>query len=221
MKSTRALWKAYSRRRFGVLFATLLLALVGHPLFGLVAPREDVVGWLLALSLGAAVLGVEASDRIRPVLGLAGAFAAVRVASGALGSPGLFAFGQVLWASTCLLVTGLLVWHALRPGPVDSERIFAALDAYLLAAASFGVMYWLLDRIWPGSFGPDVDGAISSPDALYLSLVTISTLGLGDLLPLSAVARSLVTLEAIGGQMYLAVLVARLVSLYTAAERRH
>jgi hypothetical protein len=51
-----------------------------------------------------------------------------------------------------------------------------------------------------------------------MSLVSISTLGFGDLLPVSALARSVVTLEAIGGQMYLAVLVARLVSLYTAGE---
>jgi hypothetical protein len=220
MKSARALWKAYSRRRFGILFATLLVTLVGHPLFALLALREHVVEWLLALSLAAAVLGVEASDRVRPLLYLAGAFAAARMASGAFGSPLLFAVGQTLWAATCLLVTGFLAWHALRPGPVDSERIFAALDAYLLAAASFGVMYWLLDHTAPQSFGPDLEGSLSPPNALYLSLVTISTLGFGDLVPLSPVARALVTLEAVGGQMYLAVLVARLVSLYTAAERR-
>jgi hypothetical protein len=220
MKSARALWKAYSRHRFGILFATLLLTLVGHPLFALLALREHVVEWLLALSLAAAVLGVEGSGRIRPLLALAGAFVAVRLASGALASPFLFALGQLLWAATCLFVTALLVWHALRPGPVDPERIFAALDAYLLVAASFGVMYWLVDRIQPGSFGPDLQGSLSSPDALYLSLVTISTLGFGDLVPRSPVARALVTLEAIGGQMYLAVLVARLVSLYSATERR-
>ena len=111
-------------------------------------------------------------------------------------------------------MTLLLVRHALQRGPVDTERIFAALGAYLLAATAFGTLYWLLDHTWPASIGPELDASLRAGDARYLSLVSISTLGLGDLLPVSPLARSLVTLEAIGGQMYLAVLVARLVSLY-------
>ncbi len=81
------------------------------------------------------------------------------------------------------------------------------------------MVYWLLDRSWPGSVGPQLDASIGADEALYLSLVSISTVGFGDLVPVSGLARALVTLEAVGGQMYLAVLVARLVSLYTAAER--
>ena len=220
MTSFRSLWARYARHRFGVLFATLLLALVGHPLVTLVAPGEPVIEWLLALSLVAAVLGVEVSDRIRPLVGLATAFICVRVAAGVFDHAGLFALGQALWACACLLVTGFLVRHALQRGPVNAERIFAALDAYLLAAAAFGVIYWLLDHAWPGSIGPSVADSIPADQALYLSLVTISTVGFGDFVPVSPMARALVTFEAIGGQMYLAVLVARLVSLYTAEEQR-
>ena len=108
--------------------------------------------------------------------------------------------------------------HALRGGRVDSERIFAALDAYLLAAFVFGVVYWVLDREVPGSFGPEPLGALTPRRAVYLSFVVISTLGFGDIVPVSGAAQGLVTVEAVGGQMYLAVLVARLVSLYSADE---
>lgn len=220
MTPLRALWNAYARHRFGVLFATLLLVLVGHPLFQVIHPGANLFEWLLGLSLAAAVLGVEVDRRFRPLLGLLAAFVGVRIAADVVDSPGLLDFGQALWALACLLTTGLLVRHALRRGPVDAERIFAALGAYLLGAAAFGAVYWLLDRSWPGSIGPQLDVALAADEALYLSLVSISTLGFGDLVPVSGLARALVTFEAVGGQMYLAVLVARLVSLYTAGERR-
>ena len=220
MTALRALWTIYTRHRFGVLFATLLLALVGHPLLATLAVAEIAIEWLLALSLLVAVVGVDVGARMRPLLAIVAAFAAARVAAGALGSAGLFAIGHALWVVACVIVTALLVRHALQRGQVDAERIFAALDAYLLGAAAFGVVYWLLDRAWPGSSGPGLDTTLAPEDALDLSLVSVSTLGFGDLLPVSRLARSLVTLEAVGGQMYLAVLVARLVSLYTAGEPR-
>jgi hypothetical protein len=218
MARLESLRTAYAGHRFLILFAALLLALVGHPLLAIFAPREQALEWLLALVLVAGIVGVEAGKRARPLVVLVALFAAIRIVAGALASPHLFAVGQAFWAAACLLTTGMLVSHALKRGPVDGERIFAALDAYLLGAAGFGVVYWLLDHVWPASIGPQLDASLAAEDALYMSLVSISTLGFGDLVPASGLARSLVTLEAIGGQMYLAVLVARLVSLYTMAD---
>jgi hypothetical protein len=54
---------------------------------------------------------------------------------------------------------------------------------------------------------------------MYFSFVTIASLGYGDIVPLSAPARSVAVLEALSGQMYLAVLVARLVSLYSRGSK--
>ena len=104
--------------------------------------------------------------------------------------------------------------HAFGRGAVDRERIFAALDAYLLAGFLFGVAYWTLERLWPGSFGGGAAGQFDFPHAIYFSFVTIATLGYGDVVPVSPPARGLAIVEGISGQMYLAVLVARLVSLY-------
>jgi hypothetical protein len=107
------------------------------------------------------------------------------------------------------------VRHALRPGRVDGERILAALDAYLIVGLLFGVAFWMLDARHPGSFGGALgDGLLDLREAIYLSFVTIATLGYGDIVPVSDAARGLAIVEAVGGQMYLAVLVARLVSLY-------
>ena len=57
-------------------------------------------------------------------------------------------------------------------------------------------------------------GAFSRMTALYFSFVTLATLGYGDIVPRSDVARGLAIVEGVGGQLFLAVLVARLVSLY-------
>jgi voltage-gated potassium channel Kch len=102
--------------------------------------------------------------------------------------------------------------YALRGGPVDAERIFAALDAYLLAGLVFGVGYWLLSHLDPPAFN---ETELSLARATYFSFVTLAALGYGDVLPRSELAQSLAIVEAVGGQMYLAVLIARLVSLYS------
>jgi hypothetical protein len=72
----------------------------------------------------------------------------------------------------------------------------------------------VLEQTWPASFGAVGASDLPLSRALYFSFVTIATLGYGDIVPKSEVAQGLAILEAVGGQMYLAVLVARLVSLY-------
>lgn len=207
----------YRRHRFGALFAVLLFTMAAHAPIDALAPATAAVEWLLALSLGAAVLSLELGRRVRILIVLAAGFVVFRIAEPWLGIASLFALSQALFALAGLLAVALMAGHALRGGRVDSERIFAALDAYLLAAFVFGVAYWVLDREWPGSFGPESQ-ALTPPRAIYLSFVVISTLGFGDIVPVSGAAQGLVSVEAVGGQMYLAVLVARLVSLYSAHE---
>jgi hypothetical protein len=114
-----------------------------------------------------------------------------------------------------LLAAAATARHALRAGVVDAEHIFAALDAYLLAGLIFAVCYWVLDQTWPGSFGVASASDLDLARAIYFSFVTIATLGYGDVVPTSDTTRGLAILEAVSGQMYLAVLVARLVSLYS------
>jgi voltage-gated potassium channel Kch len=95
--------------------------------------------------------------------------------------------------------------------PITLKR--AALSAYLLAGIFFGIFYWVLERIGPGTFNATAE--FSGMSAIYFSFVTIATLGYGDIVPRSDVARGLAIVEGVGGQLFLAVMVARLVSLYT------
>ena len=79
----------------------------------------------------------------------------------------------------------------------------------------------MMDSLVPGSLRHGQDQAFTAAEMVYYSFVTLTTLGYGDIVPVSPSARALATLEALTGQLYLTVLVARLVGLHiTHASRR-
>ena len=211
----KALLERYRRRRFAWLFFSLLLTIGGHPALERLAPAVNPLGLLLAVNLLAAIASVARERWTWVLLALGVAFAAIRGLQAALGITALLPLSETLWVTAGLLAMAATVRHAMRPGAVDAERIFAALDVYLLAGLVFGVAYWVLEQTWPGPFGAPSARHLDLAHAIYFSFVTIATLGYGDIVPASEPARGLAILEAVGGQMYLAVLVARLVSLYS------
>lgn len=72
----------------------------------------------------------------------------------------------------------------------------------------------LVERFQPGSFrSSSPDAALGGPEFTFPSFVTLTSVGYGDILPASGFARSLASLEAVAGQVYLAIFVARLVGL--------
>ena len=114
---------------------------------------------------------------------------------------------------------------AFSPGPVDRERLAAALGFYLLLGLIFAFLFTVITELRPGSFHfatarPPEFAARPLADMVYFSFVTLATLGYGDIVPLSSSAKGLAILEAILGQIYLVVLVARLVSLYGQSEEK-
>jgi voltage-gated potassium channel Kch len=117
-----------------------------------------------------------------------------------------------MWTLIGLFAAAAALRSAMGATKVDSEHLYAALGAYLLAGIFFGVLYWVLEQTWPGTFA---GAAVSRMGAIYFSFVTLATLGYGDIVPRTDVARGVAIVEGVGGQLFLAVLVARLVSLYT------
>jgi hypothetical protein len=148
------------------------------------------------------------------------------------------------------LAVNILRW-TLQQHEIDSETIYGAVSVYLLLALIWGVAYYAIALQYPGSFHfPDEDelGEIQSARAgvleaggdlppspqwtsisnsaqgtmMYYSFVTLTTLGYGDIYPTRDATRILGMLEATLGQLYLVILVARLVGLYTSqqSERR-
>jgi len=109
-----------------------------------------------------------------------------------------------------------------RAESVTQDTIYGALSVYMLMANVWAVLYLLLQTIQPSAFamGSMHQGrTIEWTDCLFYSFVTLTSLGYGDIVPITAHARSLSVLEAICGIMYVAVLIARLVGVYTATAR--
>jgi len=206
---------SYRRHRFAWLFFSLLFTLGAHPALETLVSGPNPLEWLLAVNLVAAIASATHERWIRVLLLLGIAFVVTRGIRAVLGVEALLPISQGLWVSASLLATAAPARHALRAGVVDAEHIFAALDAYLLAGLIFAVCYWLLDQTWPASFGVASASDLDLARAIYFSFVTLATLGYGDIVPASDSTRGLAILEAVSGQMYLTVLVARLVSLYS------
>jgi len=203
---------AYFRRRYAILFYTLLLTMVVAPVFAALEFPGGLIEFLLAANLLAAVLPVSAGKGRSVLLALMILVWLARSAIAWLEHPALSAMTLGIWTVIGLLAAAGALRFAMRAASVDAEHLYAALSAYLLAGIFFGVLYWVLEQVWPGSFTKNDE--FSRVSAIYFSFVTLATLGYGDIAPRTDIARGLAIIEGVGGQLFLAVLVARLVSLY-------
>jgi hypothetical protein len=119
-------------------------------------------------------------------------------------------------------VIGHLLHFVLRAPMVNVEVLCASISAYLMLGLMWTVAYWLVDQVTPGgAFSFNTSGGVQSMNGFtgfYFSFITLSTVGYGDITPVSRAARWLAAMEAMTGLLYVAVLIARLVSLYSTAK---
>ena len=102
----------------------------------------------------------------------------------------------------------------LKQPKVTTELIYGALSVYFIFGLAWASLYHLLELIHPGSFSMPEHQLADQPNFFrlwYFSMVTLTTLGFGDISPITMPARSFVVLEAIMGQFFLAVLIANLI----------
>ena len=207
---------AYIYRRYSILFATLVFTLVAFPVISFFHLSGFIIESLLGTSLIAAILPVGASKTRSLLLGLMVAVWLVRPVMAWLGHTLLSLLMLGTWTLIGLAAAWLAIRFALNASKVDTEHLCAALSAYLLAGIYFGVLYWVLEEVSPGTFA--FPGTFSRTAASYFSFITLATVGYGDIVPRTDVARGIAIIEGIGGQLFLAVLVARLVSIYSTQD---
>jgi hypothetical protein len=122
----------------------------------------------------------------------------------------------------CIFVVLHLLRFILRAPRVNSEVLCASVAGYLMLGLLWAAAYVFTAQLVPGSFVFSVGTAPSDSmkgfTALYYSVITLTTVGYGDVVPVSGAARMLAMMEAMTGTLYVAVLVARLVSLYSSAN---
>lgn len=203
----------YLHHRYATLFYTLLVTMVAAPIFSVLNFNGTLIESLLAACLLAATLPVGAV-RNRPYLFMAIVVVwLARLVTSGLDHRVLSEMTLGIWTLIGLLAAVAALRFAIGATQVDAEHLYAALSAYLLAGIYVGLLYWVLEQMKPGTFS--FAGEFSQASAIYFSFVTLATLGYGDIVPRAEVARSVAIVEGVGGQLFLAVLVARLVSLYS------
>jgi len=189
-----------------------------------------LMGSLLAFVLVAAALAVSENRRqIQITVIFATVCLGIMFPAHLLESRGLRIVQSISTIGFLIYVVRLIVRHLFRVRSVDYDTIAASLCGYLLIgvafAAVFSVVYDMDENALAthaGNVESDVSlqfGGSQTATSLYFSFVTLTTLGYGDITPVSRPARMLATAEALIGQLYLVVLVARLVGLHIADDR--
>ena len=121
--------------------------------------------------------------------------------------------GRFIFVALNLFVFVIVIQRVITACVIDVNILCGGLSLYLLIAVNWAITYGIIEGLAPGSF--EAGGTpIPWHKYFYFSLTTITTLGYGDILPASPFARIWSTMETIAGVFYMAVMVARLVSLY-------
>ena len=123
-----------------------------------------------------------------------------------------------------LFITASIIAQVVKKDRVGADKIFGAICGYLMLGLVWALIYGALELSQPGSFQLTTSAAgtpthtpphwADLDNFIYYSRVTLSTLGYGDIVAVSRAARSLSAMEAIVGQLYLAILLARLIGLH-------
>lgn len=203
-----------------MLLMALLLAMFVAP--ALVAARMlhpiavDVFFSLVVLSGVMTVTG-----RRVPVITMLFAFLTIsaRWAHLGLNTQALAVVDAVFSGTMVATLAVLILAQVFRAGPVTVHRIEGAVAVYLLLGVLWGSAYRVVWLAVPGAFAT-ATGPLTDPSSLYyFSFVTLTTVGFGDITPLAEPARGLTMMEALTGQLYPAILIARLVSLQIVASQ--
>ena len=201
------------RASFLWLLVALLLMFLVSPLFSKLKFGE------VAMSVGFTLIlftGVYAVSSDRRLLAVAVALAVPTLALewvGALaGLPKLTAVAALLQVVFLALTTFVVLLYIARAQRISANLIYGSACVYLLLGILWGVIFALVTSFQPGAFTSAGGGP--EEDLLYYSFATLTTVGYGDIVAKSPLARSLTCLEAVVGQFYMAVLVAKLVGIY-------
>ena len=135
--------------------------------------------------------------------------------------PAMAPYSMLPGMAFLVFVIARVLKYILVATEVDNETLCACLSGFLMIGLLWAAGYTLLGQLNPHSFGFSLPGqTMDGFEAFYFSFVTLSTIGYGDITPLTRVAKMLCIMEAVAGMFYVAVLVARLVSIYSSKAAR-
>lgn len=232
-----AIRRRFVPRRHTALLMAIVTALAVRPLLGDSGSGPVVFSMALLALMLVSLYNIRVDDLVgeRKILlaerrrrsiigwGLAAPAIADRLIVIFVPSHSLYLVGSVIWFLLFAFITWNELRGVLRQREITRETISLSISIYLLIGFTWGLFYIVLYHMQPhafslGSFGTPSSGSPTEqqvfPVLIYFSLTTLSTVGFGDILPLTLQTRYAAVAEGITGQFYLAILVARLVGIY-------
>lgn len=214
------------RRRFAMVLAAALLLVVAQPLTsGFIADDRsfDIFFSLLIVAMLLRVFDEREHRRIALTMGVT-AFLGLWLGHAVGGSAGrILVVAAHLVAASFFAFSLYGILRAIFVSRVSGDALFGAACGYLLLGIIWSLLYYAVETAAPGSFSLSslrdagvVAERLERSDLSYYSFITLATVGYGDVVPTTPLARTLAWTEAITGQFYLAVLVAGLVGFKVA-----
>ncbi len=213
--------------KYGYLVTALILLLAFSPLIVINRAWSLAIATLTSAILVACIYAAS-PRRLSITLGLVLAITDLVIGQvAAVEGWQLLYFAQfVLGMAIMLYAVGVLLQAILGGGRVTIETLQAALCVYLLLGMIWSHLYSLTQLLWPDAIRVTIDPTAPTDGykllkyeflhMLYFSYATLTTVGMESVVPVSNVARMLVCFEAITGQVYLTMLIARLVGMHIA-----
>ena len=227
MSTLKSLSLGSNLGRFGSLLLSLVLVFALGPFF------TDEVSGVTAISIlytVVMVVGAYAVSQSRRVFFVGLALAAPAIAtewiSNFIVTTPLILSNMIFAGLFITYVSGVVLYEVMNENEVTLDTIAGGIAIYLLIGIGWVVAYAAIEYVTPGAF--TINGSTLQeihPEAqvrytefLYFSFVTMTTLGFGDMVPTVPEARGATAAEAVVGQLYVAVFVARLVGLHLASR---
>jgi voltage-gated potassium channel len=203
--------------RFALLLAAMLAELIVVPFIDML-PRGLLLVEALTAAVLVAALAVAGSNRLG--VGLFTGALLLHVASTVFVGAPLATAAQVFRLVFLCYVVGLVFRRVLADRAVTLDTVAGAACAYMLLGVVWGTLFLLLESWRPGSFHVPATwtqspGGDLRTSMMYFSFATLTTLGYGEIHPNDPAGGSLCAAEALVGQLYLAIMIARLVGLHT------
>jgi hypothetical protein len=205
----------------GVLLAAQLVAVLAFPFFGEGGWGRSVIG---VVELGVVLIALGAVRRT-PALTwfavlLAGPAMVLTIVEAIHPEDGFLLASALFHAPFYFYVSYAMIRYLFHDDRVTRDELFATGAAFTVVAWGFAYVYAAAQVVWSGSF----IGAVGTGDRpwfelLFLSFTTLTSVGLSDVVPVGAHARSLVIIEQVAGVLYVALVVARLVGLTVSRQR--
>jgi hypothetical protein len=208
-------WPDVFRHPSALLLMAQLLAVVAYPFLDSSRAGSAVLGVISMIAVGLALWMVRSTPALTFIAVALGVPALLMTILEAAmpGETWVVLVGALLHAPFYFYVFYGTIRYVFHDDKVTTDELWAIGAAFTVLAWGFAFVFVAVEIIWPSSFRPLSDGTGRFFDLLFMSFTNLTSVGLSDILPTGGHARSVIILEQVGGVLYVAMVISRLVAM--------